>query len=356
LGGDGTVLPQYAEGETRGDKVKLFRLIIVLGLLAALLLSATPAYADTLDPDSTPTVDEINIYRNSIESGDMVIIIYANIPYATPPDTTEPETFIWRLIDTDNTTELASTIGYAYNDDGYGYNVYSMYLSASTVSALPIIWGTSYTIRLSGNPAVFDTAPVYNFIINASNYSSLTTQADVQAGIAARILTLAADLDTKWGLTTYSLLTQNETATVLSIYGEAFFRGAIFGLQSMAPAAFSVIIRVLNVEARTWSDNYTTNLTNQWSGTWIETGQEAGKALFGTTYDLLSIIMLLVMCGWLVVGNLSLTGDHWNGLVDVSVLGIIGARLGMYDLAFLMLIAAMAWIYISAKIWFGMIK
>lgn len=337
--------------------MKRFRLGILLALLAAFLLIAIPVYADTLDPDSTPIVEEINIYRNSIEPGDMAIFIYANIPYATIPSTPVTQTFIWRLIDTDNITEFGSTVGYAYNDDGYGYNVYSLYFTADNVTNLGIGGNLNYTIRLSGNPAVFDTPPVYNFTINAGDYSTLTTQADIQAEIAARILTLAADLDNKWGLATvYSLLTQNETATVLSIYGEAFFRGAIHGLQLMAPTVFSVVIRAIDIEDREWDPEYAENVTSQYSGTWIETAKEAGKALFGTTYDLLSIILLLGMCGGLMIGNVMLTGDHWNGLVDVSLLGIIGARLGMYDLAFLILIAALCWMYISAKIWFGIIK
>lgn len=337
--------------------MKRFRLGILLALMAALLLSATPAYADTPDPDSTPTLEDVNIYRNSREPGDMLLVIYANIPYATTPDLPVTDTFIWRLIDIDNVTELGSTVGYAYNEDGYGYNVYSMYFSASTVTALGIVWGTSYTIRLSGNPANFDTPPVYNYLIAAGNYSTLIVTADVQAELAARILAIAADLDNKWGLTAiFSLITQNETATVLSIYGEAFFRGAIFGIQAMAPTVFSAIIRVIDIDDRTWDPEYSENLTSQWEGTWVQTGQEAGKAFFGTDYDLLSMIMLFVMAGGLMLGNIWLTGDSWNGVIDVAVLGVIGARLGMFDLAFLILVAAICWIYIGTKIWFGLIK
>lgn len=337
--------------------MKRFRLGILLALLAVFLLNTTPVYADTPDPDSTPTIDTTNIYRNLLETGDMLILVYANIPYADPPSTPVTETFIWRLIDEDGVTELGSTVGYAYNDDGYGYNVYSMYFTKAEFAALGIVWGTSYTIRLSGNPAVFDTPPVYNFTINAGDYSALTTKADVQAELAARILTIATDLYNKWGLTsTTALLTQNETATVLSVYGEAFFRGAIHGLQAMAPTVFSVVIRVIDVEDREWDPEYSENVTGQWAGTWAETAQEAGKALFGTEYDLLSIIMMLAMSVGLLIGNIMLTGDHWNGLVDVAVFGVIGARLGMYDLAFLILIAAVCWIYIGMKVWFGMIK
>lgn len=342
--------------------MKKLRLIIILGLLVGLLFSSTPVYADTPDPDSTPTIEGFNVYRNMRETGDMLVLIYATIPYSPIPDQPVTQTFIWSMIDTDNVTELGSTVGFAYNlsthqSDGFNYNVFSMYWDAADVTALGITWGTSYTIRLSGNPAVFDTPPIYNYILSASDYSSLTTQADVQAELGARILTIAASLDIKWGLSSaYSLITELEAGTALSLYGEAFFRGAIFGIQSLAPGIFSVVIRTIDVPERTWDPAYSINVTDQWSGTWVETAKEGGKVLFGTTYDLLSIIMLLSMCGGLLIGNIMLTGDHWNGLIDVTAFGVIGARLGMYDLAFLILVAAMCWIYISAKIWFGLIR
>lgn len=342
--------------------MKTHRLLILLGLLVILLLPTTPCYADTPDPDSTPTVVQFNVYRNMRETGDWLVLIYANIPYGTVPDQPVTETFIWQMFDTDNVTELGSTVGYAYNvgtyqDDGFGYNVYSMYWDSANVTALGMAWNTNYPIRLSGNPAVFDTPPIYNYAIGLSAYSTETVQADVQTELAGRVLFLANDLNVKWGLSvTYSLLVEEETGAKLSTYGQAFFRGAIYGLQSLAPGAFPAEIRLVDVEARDWDTEYSENVTGQWGGTWIDTAQAAGKALFGTDYDLLSVIMLLVMGTGLLVGNIMLTGDHWNGLVDVAVLMLIGARLGMYDLAFLILVAALCWMYIGTKVWFGMIR
>ena len=324
--------------------------------MAVFIISGTPVYADTADPDSTPTIQNFNVYRNLLETGDWLLVIYANIPYGTLPSTPVTSTFIWRMIDIDGVTELGDTVGYAYNDDGYGYNVYSMYWSAAEVTANGMIWNTAYGVRLSGNPAVFDTPPTYNYTIAIGDYSTLTVTADVQVELGARILDIAADLDNKWGLSgTTSLLTQADAGTVLSLSGEAFFRGAIFGIQAMAPTIFSVIIRNLNIVDRTWTDNYTLNLTAQWGGTWVDTARAAGQALFGTDYDLLSIIMLLAMSVGLLIGNIMLTGDHWNGMVDVAVFFVIGARLAMFDFAFLLLIAALCWIYISAKVWLGLV-
>ncbi len=337
--------------------------ILVLLVLTALLTITAPVYADTPDPDGTPSIESLTNYRNLLETGDWLAIIYANIPYATAPDQPVTQTFIWSFKDSDNVTELGSTVGYAYNvgthqEDGFGYNVWSMYWSADNVTNLGMLWGSeNYTAGVAGNPAVFDTPPIYNFAINAASYSALTATADVQAELAARILTIAADLDNKWGLTAiYSLLTQNETATVLSLYGEAFFRGAIYGLQAMAPTIFSVVIRVIDIPTREWDDEYAENTTGQWAGTWVQTSKEAGKALFGTDYDLLSVIIVLVLGVGLLIGNIQLTGSHWNGLVDVAVWGVIAARLGMYDLGFLMLIGFVCWFYIGLKIWFGWIK
>ena len=332
--------------------MKRIRTIILILFLAVFIISGTPVYADTADPDSTPTIQSFNVYRNVLETGDWLLVIYVNIPYSTLPSTPVTSTFIWRMIDIDGVTELGDTVGYAYNDDGYGYNVYSMYWTAAEVIANGMVWNTAYTVKLSGNPAVFDTPPTYNYTIAAGDYSTLTITTDVQVELGARILAIAADLDNKWGVPVVpSLLTQAEAGTVLSLTGEAFFRGAIFGIQALAPTIFSVIIRNLNIIDRTWTDNYSGNIVTQWAGTWIETSVEAGKALFGTDYDLLSIIMLLAMSVGLLIGNIMLTGDHWNGLTDVAIFAVIGARLAMYDFAFLLLIAALCWIYISAKVW-----
>lgn len=336
--------------------MKRIALSLLLALLAIIMV-AVPVLADTPDPNPPgPSMEDINIYRNVLETGDQLMIIYANIPYDPLPDTPVTQTFTWRLMD--GGIELGSTLGTDYNDDGYGYNIYSMYWTAAEVIANGMVWGdVTYQARLSGNPVVFDTPPVYNFNLNAGMYTALTVQSDVQAAIAALVLTTSADLDNKWGLTAAnSLLTENETATVLSVFGESFWRGAVNGLQAMSPTIFSVIVTAIDLDERTWDTEYSENVTTQWAGTWIETATTAGGVLFGTDYDFLSLLLLLGMCGGIMWLNLSLTGDTWNGFVDVAVVSIIGARLGMYDLGLLILIAAFCWIYISAKIWFGLIR
>lgn len=331
--------------------MKKLRMAILLLILMGLAVAASPVHAAMSNPDSTPTC-EISVWRNNLETGDFTVLIYANIPYASPPTTPVTEAFVWRLIDTDGVTELGSTVGYVYKNNGYGYNVYTMYFSAAEVTALGITWGTGYTVRLSGNPAAFAAPPEYNYTIGAGDYSSMVDADDVEAEMTTFILNLAGDLDSKWGLgASDSLLTDTEVGRVLSIYGETFFRGAIYGIQAMVPRVFSAVVRNIDVDDRAWTDNYSGNLTGQWGGTWINTAQAAGKALFGTSYDLLSVILMLGLSAGLLIANMSLTGDHWNGLIDVACFAVIGARLAMYDFFFLLLVAAVCWFYISAKIW-----
>lgn len=319
-------------------------LIIAIGFM----LIVTPVVKAQEPPDSTPTA-AVYIYRNILESGDFGAFIYANIPYASTPDTPVNYAFIWSLIDTDNVTELGATTGYAYNDSGYGYNPYWLYWSAADAPT----WNQAYFIRLTGNPTVFtEEVPVYNFTVSLMSYSSLTAQADVRTEIANRILITAADLDVQWGRTAdTSLLTQLETGTVLSHYGENVFRGAIYGCQAIAPAVFRFIADDISTTDRTFISDYGDNVSGQWAGYWPSTAQSGGADFFGKSYDLLSIIIVALLAFGVLYCNARLSGNAWSGLIDVAVLLIFTARLGLYEMAFICFVAGLFWIYDSARLW-----
>jgi hypothetical protein len=324
------------------------RILLVLGILAVFIISAVPAYAAMPNPDNPPTITRINVFRNLLQSGDMLYVWEANIPYATTPDYKVGDAFVWQLLN--GATVLGSNTGFAYHDDGYNYNVYSMYFSAATVTVKGMVWNTAYILRLSGSPAAFTTPPSYNYAV--SGYTTYTSQADNQAALADEIILIASDLNVRWSLTTdYYLSSEIETGTVLSGYGETVFRGAIYGVQAFAPAAFSYVLNDLEVTDRAWGSNYTTNLSNQYSGTWIETARNASMTFLGTTYDLTSLIILLIACVVIAIGNLALTSDHWNALTDVAFLLVIASRIDVLPLVYLALIAAIAFIYLGMRVW-----
>jgi hypothetical protein len=228
--------------------------------IALVFLLATPSPVAAIDPpDSTPTIDDIWVWRNILETGDVLLMLVENTPYATTPTGfTYGEAYIWRWMN--GTTELGQALGYDYNASGYGYNVIGFYLAAADAPT----WAGVYTLTLSGTPAAFTSPPEYSYPIPLSSYSILTDQDEVQADIALTVIDIADSMRSWWGLTAAeSLIEEAETGTVLSSQGESFFRGAIYGLQGMAPAAFSLTISNFTITERTWDTEYTTNLTAQ---------------------------------------------------------------------------------------------
>jgi len=331
---------------------KLLRVLALIAIGLVAVLPTIPVCADTPDPDSTPTVEEFNVYRNLLETDDFLLLIYANIPYATPPSDPVTETFIWRMIDTDNITELGSTTGFNYHDNGYGFNVFSMYWGAANITALGIAWGTEYTIRLSGNPAAFDDPPKYDFTLDSTDYTDSVAGNEVREEMGNRLLSIASELKIKWALAADYCLTQEiETGTVLSIYGETVFRGVIRGVQGMVPQIFRFVVSNLDVGARTWDPTYVTALEEQWTGTWVETARAAGATLFGTSYDLTSLILLTGLAFGVVIGNLMVSGDTWAGGVDACFVLLIGTKLTLLGLGYLGLIVSLCVLYIAARMW-----
>ncbi len=108
------------------------RLLVSVALAAiSILLIASPALA-IAPPDSAPTIDAINVYRDTLEENDQLYVIEYTITYAVPPAESVTEAFIFRLMD--GATELRSTTAYAYNNDGYDNGIASMYFSAQDVT------------------------------------------------------------------------------------------------------------------------------------------------------------------------------------------------------------------------------
>lgn len=327
-------------------------LVIAAGVsIIGLLVIAVPVFAADL-PDSTPTVEGFWVYRNLLESGDWFILIYFNIPYATAPDEPVWQTFTWRMLAMDEVTELGAELPPAFNNDGYGYNVASMYFSAADVAALGLAWNTAYPMRLSCNPALFADPQEYNFNLSAADYSTGTLTSDEQAELAASILTVASELDIRWGLgTTYSLLSETGTGTVLSIYGESFFRSAVYGLQGLCPGVFAYTLENIDLTARTFTGTYISILDMQYTGTWAQVSKDAGKAIFGTTYDMTALLVSLIFIAIIAACVMYVSGDPWHGISDARTGLIVMTRLGFFGLGSLGLICALFAIYGASRLW-----
>jgi hypothetical protein len=335
--------------------MKWLRYLAPLLAVLPIMGIAAQARADIAQPDSAPTIVSLAIYRDLLEPNDRLFRIYANIPYAHVPVGSDNATvpvssaYLWRLMD--GTNDLGSNTGYVFYNYGYGYNVFSLYFDNVT----SITWEGAYTLQLIGTtPGFTTTTPTWSFTIPASAWSTDSDQADEQAALTADVLSLSAKLDSKWSLDiNTTLLTQSDTGAKLSMQGEYFWNGAIPGLQGMAPKAYSVELIQINTTTRTWSADYTNDLGSQWAITepWLATAQQGGADFFSLNWDLLSTILVFGIATALVLGNIALTQDGWNGLLDCAIWVIFAGRMGLYGLAFLGLIEAIAVIWISYKIW-----
>ena len=166
------------------------------------------------------------------------------------------------------------------------------------------------------------------------------------------VILLAESLNSDWGLPVDDYLTDSsELLTVLSLEGEAFFRGAIYGIQSMAEGAFSVSLYTIDVEDRTWTPDYQTELATQLGGTDLGTAMDAGNTMLDSSYNLFGIIGLILALSIFAWACIAVGGDIWATLAICAGLAIIGTRMGLMDLVTMGLITALAGIFVSGKMW-----
>lgn len=315
--------------------------------LVAIFLIAIPVYAIAL-PDSDPTIEGIDIYRNCLEPDDYFMLIYENTPYATTPNMSYEDAFTWDMYCTSNTTMLSTTTGYYFHEKGYGYNVIGFYFSADEAPT----WESLYHIRLVGTAAAFGSPPTYNYQVDNSDYSTLTDTDEVKDAIAVRVIEIAEDLNVRWELTSIEYLTVGGVGeNALSLMGESFFRGAIYGIQSLAPDAFSVDINNITSTDRTWTDNYSTALGDQYAGTYIETAYDSGNTMLDVDFNLMGLLIIFGICGAIFAACIYVGGDVWGSAVVIAGPLVIGGRLAMIGLGELGFIAALSWLFVSGKVW-----
>lgn len=324
----------------------------VLLSVASLLLLPSVSVLAIANPDTTPSVSGgalgIDVYRNLLETGDRGFLVYADIPYATPPTTLESESFLWQLLSVDGSTVIGQTTGFSYAFNGYNENVYWFYFPAAD----NVTWGSAYILRLTGNPAVFTIPPTYDFTLQPGDYTASTTQSDNQDELAARIIQISIDLKNRWSLTATTQLTlESESGTRLSTYGESFWRGAIYGCQALAPGVFEFGTMTITTTSHMGGTAYADNLSSQYTGTWIQTAKQGGADIFDLDYDLASTLLVIAICVSVMFMEQKVSGNIWFGLMDAALVAVIFGRQGLYDVTFLAMIAALMWIYVSARVW-----
>ncbi len=303
----------------------------------------TIAHAVIAQPDSPgPTISNLHVNTDLITMGDALIYGEYNLPYASStPTTPASSTFIFRLIDTDNTTELGSITPYVFVNYGYGYGAFSIYLPI-------LMWNQPYILRISENPIQFAHPVDYDYVMSVSMFSTLTDQASNQAELAANILVIAGDLETQWG-STHTLIQPNSGSYVLAApEGELYFAGAISNIASLAPDLFLIQQYQPDVTSTNWTRTQFNSYEARNDTNWIGGAENATATQFGITPQMImGILIILPLC----IGAIILSSKKYQriepGLIASAVILTMGGIMGWLPTAIFASINQSMGIYIS---------
>ncbi len=312
--------------------------------------------ANTSQPDggiNACQITSIHVNRNLVTSyNDTAYYFEYYLPYATPPTTLVSQTFMFQLMDAAKTNVLATIVPYPFFGTGStGYNKGNALIYSSNSTGLT--WGASYYIRISENPPAFLTPVSLDIAIPTSAYSSFSSQADNQAEMATNVIAMAKNLQDYWGGD--PLLSQSAAgATILSIpRGENYYRGAMYGLQVMAPTLFLVQAITLDVTSTNWTitqfDTYSINAT----GSAIDQGITSTATQFGfTPAGIMGYFFIGILCLGAIIASAKKFNKTTPGYVACAVLLTMGVGMGWFPTAVYAIIFQLMGLYI-AYLWMG---
>lgn len=296
---------------------------ILRSALTGLLLTAlfvSPAAA--MDEPDSVSLSSIEMFQDLLVTDDFLAFVPYAIPFTTQPDDNIDDTFIFRLMSTDGLTELAATVATPSYDGGYGNGAVSFYVESG------MTWESAYIFRVQENPVFYPSPQYWDFVVDASNYSS---DSDQESALKAKIETSAAFLGPEFGV---ELLTTTEAgATVLSTYGELYYLQAVPGLQSMCPSLFSVQLESPDYTKRTWSYTVADALQTKYSGTFIDDFMTGYAGLFSmqtsSAMNFLSIVLFVML---ILVSTWKFKATMLAGFVDGYALLLLLMLNGIFSM------------------------
>jgi hypothetical protein len=218
-----------------------------------------PTQALTLP--SSMAIPDAKVFQNLAETGDMFYIFEYDIAFTSDnfsDNVSATDSFVFRLYATDNVTVLATTTPYSYpyfGSNGYSHGVSGFYFSNADTKPT---WGSEVKIELYGSPTYFTPAQSCNHTMTAGEYTSYTTKEANQDALYKRVLIMADRLTHDYKSTGVQMSGSSDMGIVLSsLYGEAYFRGAIDGIQTLCPNLFYIQVYVPQPNDSSMSYNMT---------------------------------------------------------------------------------------------------
>ncbi len=321
------------------------KLGVIIFILLAPLVFSRQAQAATTNPDSTPSAYAIHINRNLIAPGDEIIYGEINIPYATPLSDSVDQTFVLRIMNSTQTSEYGYSLLYSYFTNGYNKNVLAFYFTAAQAPA----WGSELTLRISENPAYFSSPINTDIDIPVSDYTTLTSAVDNQIDLAGKLIPI---IETIGNANSTALLTASGNYDVLNGAGEILMRGAIPGIDLMAPNLFLVQNLNLNYTNTTWTTAQFDSYESRFGGTWVGDDMNATSTQLGMpTTMIMTLLVTLPLCLGVIVAS-SIKLRHTDpGLMCCALFMLMSVQMGWLPKAVFASIYQLCGIYI-AYLWF----
>jgi hypothetical protein len=261
--------------------------VLVVALLLSILIVPTAIATATL-PESLDILSS-KAFASVLQPNDLLVIFRYQISYTTlPTPESATDLYIFSLLNTTNTTEYGSVTPYAYMTRGYGYGLSAIYLS----STLAPPWGTSYQIRIMGNPAKFSSAnltnPIEFFLVTDCPMDTSATD------IGNYIIEQMHELETPWVKTL--VIPSSGGGMILSTIGEIYLTSAIPGFAAMAPQIAAIQTVLSPPAVLTYGNTTAVNLTGQYAGTWVGTALDSAGSLAISVFAFGCFLAIVIAC------------------------------------------------------------
>jgi hypothetical protein len=326
--------------------IKIGRILIIAFIVGLILLPAIPVSAYTSQPDETPKFTEVHVNRNLITTGDAMIYGMYELHYHTIPDVAADQTYIISVMNSAKTITYGFTTPFVYHDKGYGKGAISIYLAPDTIT-----WEQSLYIRIAQVPDQFETPVNTDISVLANKYTTFTTQSDNQAEVAANLFTIGQTLETEYDA---QFFTNSDGRNVLTDPGEAYFRGAIPGLQGVAPDLFLIQTDAIDFATKQYTTEQFTTYQTRFTGTWVGSAMDAGGDMLGMGGNtFMMFIFTLPLCiGAVVFTSLKFKKSE-PGFILAALFMIMAAIMGWMPMALFATVFQLFGIYIGYLLFYS---
>jgi hypothetical protein len=321
---------------------KFWRLVIALILVVSLAVGITlPAYAISPSP-TTLQVNQVDVYENCLETGDMLFWIDYTVQYSSVPTELISTTYIVRLINSSTGLDIRDDVPYPFFNSGYSEGLAAIYFSKADVTSLGITFQPStnlYYIVISGNPTanwVGGTTIPSSQHYESVNFlwKSSTTIGQNQSIITPDLLAFGNKLDSYWNnLATYQLVIPTVNGGYLiTSQGQQYFSAMLPNLSLLVPnglltPANSALILVTTHPVST---PFAKSIGSDYAGSTLDLTNAANALHIGGMW--LGIILTLGICLFVIMHGTKEVNSYKPFIILTLPLLYVFTRIGWFPM------------------------